>query len=164
MVLAIWFFIFSTFVLPTCADEVIVNGKSKRWILGGIGQSCNSVCMKYNSICSPDVSGSKYGWPISSTDLANIMESTEMNGTFRCTKYYCDDQTFNALSPSTDGTKCIYSTEGNVSTCAAYHNLMQRFCPCDGDITNPDYSVIYESVYRNRCLSSLCNCFTLFCI
>ena len=88
--LAIWFFILSTFVLPTCiaklfvffspqkqniqnyflngnyiytgAVEVIVTGKSKRLILGGIGQSCNSVCMTYNSICSPDVSGSKYGW------------------------------------------------------------------------------------------------------
>lgn len=72
------------------------------------------------------------------------MESTEMKGAFKCTKY-CDDQVLNAFSPSTDGTKCIYSTEGNVSTCAAYHNLMQRFCPCDSGSTNPDTTSVTKA-------------------
>jgi hypothetical protein len=45
---------------------VVISSRSKnnkQWILGGIGESCDSVCKMHNNlVCSPEAPGASYGW------------------------------------------------------------------------------------------------------
>eukprot|EP01035_Chromulina_nebulosa_P027032 gene27032-35483_t len=110
------------------------SDSNKQWILGGIGQSCDSACEVYNNlVCSPEAPGAKYGWPITKIDFTKIMKITETSGAFSCTAIYYDDPAASPFYPSTDGKKCIFNTAARqVSTCSASHFRMRRFCPCGG--------------------------------
>ena len=82
--------------------------------------------------------------PITKADFTNIMKITETSGAFSCAAIFRDEPTANPSYPSTDGKKCIYNTAGQVSTCSAHHNLIQRFCPCNGHTAS--YSLTTRSL------------------